>query len=149
MHMGKFNPPIIFKNSHKHILVQLCSCPLHMRDHNTLNLNGGNTHGRKTIGRTDIWPKGIWSNGHMTERQITERTCGHKTFDRKDISPKGQMTEKHGETNIWPKQNLTQNTQDWKNRSQSHYTVLHLAAKKSTEWHKFENWKPMYGSRVT
>ena len=48
----------------------------------------------------------------MAERQMTEWTHGRKISDRKDISPKGQMTEKYEETGIRAKQHLAQTTQD-------------------------------------
>ena len=51
----------------------------------------------------------------MAEGQMAERTYERKTFDRKDISPKGQMVEKHEEMDILPERRLTQNTQDLKN----------------------------------
>ena len=50
----------------------------------------------------------------MAERKMTEWTYGRKILDRMYISPKGQMPEKHGETDTWPKRHLTQNTQDLK-----------------------------------
>ena len=59
-----------------------------------------------------IGPKDIWPNGHMVERQMTEWRHARKKSDRKDISPKGLMAEKHRETDIWLKRYLTQETQD-------------------------------------
>ena len=44
---------------------------------------------------------------HMTEIHLTERTYDRKTSNRKDISPKGRMAEKYGETDIWLKRHLT------------------------------------------
>ena len=41
-----------------------------------------------------------WPNGRMAKKHMTKRTYGRKTHDRKYISPKGRMTENHGEMDI-------------------------------------------------